>query len=752
MTATLLEADHPQSGPDPSDRDPSGRHIRLAIDGMTCAGCAGRVERALAAVPGVAGAAVNLALERAEVTLAEPVRDQAALLQAVADAGYRASVLEDRGAARRAAEEAREADQARAQRRDLVRLVIAAALTAPLVAQMVLMALGVRFHLPPAAELALAAPVQFWLGARFYRAAWRALKARAGNMDLLVALGTSAAFLYSLALLVQLGDGARGLLYFEASAVIVTLVLFGKWLEARAKRGTTAAIRQLMALRPETARVERDGREQEMPIDQVTRGEVVLVRPGERIPVDGRIVAGETEVDESLITGESLPVARQPGDQVTGGAINGTGFLRIEASTVGEDSTLARIIRLVENAQSGKAPIQRLVDRVSAVFVPVVIAVAAVTFVAWLAAGGGLEAALVAAVSVLVIACPCALGLATPTAIVAGTGAAAKAGILIKDVQVLEQAHKVGTVIFDKTGTLTEGRPAVTDLLARDGDEAALLSLAASVQAGSEHPLARAVVRAAEDRGLTPQSAETIRSHTGTGITATLNGQRVAIGNRGLMLAEGVEITGLEEQLASLETAGKTAVMVAVDKELAGVIAIADRLRPESRAGVAALQAQHIETVMLTGDSGRVAAAIADQLGLDHYEGPILPADKAERIAALQKAGKTVAMIGDGINDAPALATADLSIAMGSGSDVAMETAGLTLMRPDPRLVAAALAVAGAIRRKIRQNLFWAFVYNVIGVPLAAFGLLSPAIAAAAMALSSVSVVTSSLLLRSWRP
>jgi len=725
--------------------------VSVGVGGMTCAGCAGRVEKRLKAVPGVLGASVNLALERADVTAPAGSVSAQDLAEAIAAAGYEPRLVAEGEDAAAAEADRTEADR-RAARRDLLLLAASALLTLPLLADMVAMALGLAWHLPPLAQLALATPVQLVIGARFYQSAWHALRAGSGNMDQLVALGTSAAYLYSLVMVATLGAAATGHLYFEAAAVIITLVLAGKWLEARAKRGTTAAIRQLMALRPETARVERDGVEAELPIAQVRRGDLVLVRPGERIPVDGRVEDGAGEVDESLITGESLPVLKQPGDTVTGGAVNGTGALRVRATAVGADSTLARIVALVESAQAGKAPVQRLVDRVSAVFVPTVIAIAVGTFTAWLLAGGTMETALVAAVSVLVIACPCALGLATPTAMVTGTGAAARGGILIRDIEALERAHRVDTVIFDKTGTLTEGRPQVTAIEAADGDSRGLLALAAAVQRLSEHPLARAIADHAAAEGVALHPATDFQSHTGLGVTAAVDGRPVVIGNRALLAREGIETDPLEARAEALEAHGGTVMWLAADGRAAGLVAVADAVRPEAKEAVAALRRAGIATVMLSGDTARVAEAVAAAVGIDTVRAPVRPEDKAAEVERLRGQGRVVAMVGDGINDAPALAAADIGIAMGGGTDVAMETAGLTLMRPDPRLVGAALGVSRATWRKIWQNLFWAFVYNVVGLPIAALGLLSPAIAGAAMALSSVSVVTNSLLLRRWRP
>ena len=725
--------------------------IALDIRGMTCAACVGRVEKALRRVPGVAAADVNLALERADVILQAPAAEPAALIEAVEDAGYEASVrLPDAPAeaSKRGDDEALR----RGERRDLLLLAFSTALTLPLVLQMLAHPLGLPWQLSPLGEAILATPVQFVVGWRFYRGAWKALRNLAGNMDLLVALGTTAAWGLSVAMVATRGDAAHGHLYFEGSAVVLTMVMLGKWLEARAKRGTTAAIRELMALRPQTARLERDGILHEVPIDHVAVGDVVVVRPGERIPVDATVLDGESEVDESLITGESLPLAKRPGDPVTGGAINGDGLLRARATAVGADSTLARIIRLVENAQTGKAPVQRLVDRVSAVFVPVVVAVALFTFGAWLILGGTLETALIAAVSVLVIACPCALGLATPTALVSGTGAAARAGILIRDVDALERAHRVDAVIFDKTGTLTAGRPQVLAVTPLATDERALMTAAAAVQAGSEHPLARAFAAHAEALGLTPGRAEDVRARPGMGVTGRVDGRSVVIGNEALMRANGVAVESVSAKVAAIEEAGRTAVMVAIDGRLAGLAAVADPLRPEAGEAVAELRARHILPVVLSGDAERVAVAVGRELGIHDVRGGVRPEDKAAVVQAMRQHGRVVAMVGDGVNDAPALAAADVGIAVGTGTDVAMETAGVTLMRADPRLVPAALDISRATWSKIRQNLFWAFVYNVIGLPLAAAGLLSPAFAGAAMALSSVCVVGNSLLLRTWRP
>jgi Cu+-exporting ATPase len=728
------------------------------IEGMTCSNCAGRVEKALRGVPGVIEVNVNLAIERADVRVRSDSTDIQALAAAVSAAGYRARIAppaNDQAADNRADTEAVERERAQSQlRRELLALMVAAAFAAPLLWQMAGMGMGLHWHLPAWLELLLATLVQFVIGARFYRSAWHAIRARAGNMDVLVALGTSAAWGYSVYLLLALGfSEAAGKLYFEASVLIITLVLLGKFLESRAKRGTTAAIRQLMELRPQTARVRQtDGSEREMPINAIRSGDRIIVRPGERIPVDGLVHAGRSEVDESLISGESLPVDKEPGSCITGGSINGTGLLQIRATAVGADSTLAKIIRLVENAQSGKAPVQRLVDRISAIFVPVVVLLATLTFIAWFLITGNFEHSLISAVAVLVIACPCALGLATPTAIMTGTGAGARAGILIKDVTSLERAHRIDTVIFDKTGTLTVGRPALTGIRVLRGEEDEMLQLAASVQQGSEHPLARAIIDYASARRLENRPVTDFRSHTGRGVTGMVDGREIMLGNRQLLTEQEIDAGSAAGIAADYEQQAQTAVYVADRNGLIGILAIADPIRPEAVGAIATLRAMGIRTLMLSGDAVAVATAIGRQAGVDEARGGMQPGDKAAAIRALHGAGRIVGMIGDGINDAPALAVADVGIAMGTGTDIAMETAGITLMRPDPRLVAAAIDISRATFSKIRQNLFWAFIYNLVGIPAAALGYLSPALAGAAMAMSSVSVVCNSLLLRRWRP
>ena len=719
--------------------------FELRISGMTCASCSGRVERALGDVPGVIGATVNLALERATVRALADAVSLEQLNAVVEQAGYAAAPIDHDGADP-------VLDDNRNARRDLWLLSAAALLTLPLVAQMLGMLTGWFGHMPAWLEMALATPVQFVIGRRFYVAGWKAVKAGSGNMDLLVALGTSAAFFYSVYLVLTDGHAASGHLYFEASAVIITLVLAGKALESRAKRSASMAIRQLMALRPRTARLLRAGDEVELPVEAVAVGDIVIVRPGEQLPVDGAIVKGESDIDEALITGESTLVNRVIGDAVVAGSINGSGLLQIRATRIGADTTLARIAKLVDQAQSGKAPIQRLVDRVSAVFVPVVLVIAALTFLAWLIAGQGFEQALTSAVAVLVIACPCALGLATPTALVAGTGAGARAGILIRDIETLERAHAVTVVAFDKTGTLTRGEPELAELVPIEGTVDEVLSIAASAQLGSEHPLGRAMVHAARVKGLSLTQPATSKAMVGQGLIAEMEDASIVIGRADLLEGQGISVTEAQSIAETLAAKGGTVIWIGRQDKLIGLARLADAMRPEAPALTRALAEQQVAAMLLSGDSKQVVTDLAGRLSIEDAHGELAPEDKIKAIGHRQEQGAVVAMVGDGINDTPALAAADVSIAMGSGTDVALETAGIALMRPDLRLVPAALTLARKTWRKIRQNLFWAFFYNTIGIPLAALGYLSPTLAGAAMALSSVSVVTNSLLLKRWRP
>ena len=726
---------------------------QLAIGEMTCASCVGRVERALLKVPGVVSASVNLATERATVEVVRGVSD-ATLAAAVRKAGYSVKTASPE----RAATTPAAATAGSTASREARAVIIAAALSLPLVVPMVGDLFGRHWMLDGTLQWLLATPVQFWLGARFYRAGWKALRAGTGNMDLLVALGTTAAYGLSLHLLIEdwrMGGGMPHL-YFESAAVVITLVLLGKWLEARAKQRTTAAIRALQALAPATARVLRDGLEREVALEDVSVGDVVVVRPGERIPVDGQVLEGRSHADESLLTGESLPVAKGPDDRVTGGAINAEGLLKIRTLAVGTESALARIVRLVENAQAGKAPIQRMVDQVSAVFVPVVLAIALLTLLGWGLWTGDWRMATLNAVAVLVIACPCALGLATPAALMVGTGVAARRGILIKDAQALEVAHGVDVVAFDKTGTLTMGRPTLVAAVAAPGtDERQLLTLAAALQSGSEHPLARAVTQEAQARALTRLEAQDLRAIPGRGMAGTVQGLDLRLASTVAMQEFGVDTSPLLATARGLQSEGRTVSWLASlgpTPQLLGLLAFGDEIKPQAAEAIAQLHRQGVRTVLVSGDNRGSAEAVARRLGMSDVRAEVLPGDKAQVIAGLKQGGHRVAMVGDGVNDAPALAAADVGLAMGTGTDVAMHAAGITLMRGDPGLVAQAIDISRRTTRKIHQNLFWAFAYNTIGIPLAALGLLSPVIAGAAMALSSVSVVTNALLLNRWTP
>ncbi|THF64467.1 copper-translocating P-type ATPase [Pseudothauera rhizosphaerae] len=720
--------------------------LELSISGMTCAACAARLEKVLNRLPGVE-AAVNFANERAVLHYQPGLLSPQAAIAAVEKAGFGAI---EAGLDIREQERARHAE---AWRRDLRQFWIAALLTLPLAAQMPAMLggwTGDAHHdlIPRWLQLLLATPVQFWIGARFYRGAWSALRGGGANMDVLVALGTSMAWLFS-TLVTLLGMHEQHV-YFEASAVIITLVLLGKLMEARAKARTGAALDALMRLQPKMARIERDGEVVEVPVATVRPGDLVIVRPGDAVPVDGVVESGRSALNEAMLTGESLPVDKAAGDKVFAATLNGEGLLRCRATGVGASTLLAGIIRMVAQAQGSKAPVQRLADRIAAVFVPVVVAVALFTLAGWWLWSGDFAQALINAVAVLVIACPCALGLATPTAIMVGTGQGARAGMLVKNAEALELAEKVKVLAVDKTGTLTRGEPAVSDLLPATGwTPAALLEAAAALEQGSAHPIAQAVVARARTEGLALQPVEAVQNFGGKGLAGQVGGRTVLAGTPAFLLERGVVLPpGFCDELAA---AGRTLVAVAVDQGFAGVLGVADQVREDSARAVARLQARGIRVVMLTGDHEATAAAIAAQVGITDYRAGVLPGDKAAAVKALGAEGVRVGMAGDGINDAPALAAADVSFAIGVGADVAVEAADITLVRNSLDGVADAIDLSRATLAKIRQNLFFAFIYNVLGIPLAALGFLNPVVAGAAMAMSSVSVVSNSLLLRRWR-
>jgi len=725
---------------------------------MTCASCVARVEKALKKVPGVQEATVNLATESARVVISPGEDVQARLRRAVRDAGYDP----------RAADATVSTEQA-SPWAGFSPVGFGLLLSLPLMLPMVGELFGRHWMLPAWLQFALATPVQFVLGWHFYRAGWHALKALSGNMDLLVSIGTSAGWALSMWLWLTSAPGAVVHLYFEGSAWVVTLVMLGKWLEVRVKRQTTSAIRALHALRPDVAHLIGPDGEVDVPVGDLLVGDRLVIKPGERIPVDGVLLEGHTQVDESMLTGEPLPVDKYPSASLgsaaqaalTGGSINGDGRVVMLVRAIGSETVLARIIRLVEDAQAAKAPIQRLVDQVSAVFVPAVLVISLVTLLGWWLSGHSFEQALLNTVAVLVIACPCALGLATPVAIMAGTGVAAQHGILIKNAQALEFAHKVDIVAFDKTGTLTLGHPILTSLLVVDGmTENEMLRIAASLQSGSEHPLSRAVVRLAQERLLIFETPNNVHSLPGRGSEGELGSRHFLIGSLRWMKELNIDTSAMESKARPLHEQGATVSAMAERTShglvLCALLAFFDEPKPGAKEALAALRALGIKTVMISGDNRGSAETMARRLGLRPEEGEvmsdILPAEKAKRVAALKTGGHVVAMVGDGVNDAPALATADVGMAMGNGTDVAMHAADITLMRGDPLLVAAALDISNRTVAKIRQNLFWAFAYNVAGIPLAAFGFLNPVVAGAAMAMSSISVMSNALLLKRWTP
>ncbi len=750
--------------------EPTGR-VTIGVRGMTCGACVGHVEKALSGVDGVVFAAVNLASERATVEYLPGTVRVSDFHDAISGAGYDPHALDD------AAPGLSSEDDSSVE----LKLKMAVSIGSAAII-MTLMALS--FEMPFRADylfLALAAPVQFWAGAGFYRSAWAALRHGTSNMHTLIAVGTTAAFGYS-AVVTFLHDLSvfsihGSATYFDTSTAIIGLVLVGQFLEGRAKGRAADAIRRLMRLRPDTARVRRDGIEADVPVDQVVSGDVLVVRPGERLPVDGTVIEGASAVDESMLTGESMPVDKTEGSPVYGATLNSTGAFTYRATSVGQDAVLAQIVRLVEEAQGSKAPVQRLADTVSSYFVPTVIGIAALVFLVWLAFGPdpSYANAMLAAVAVLIIACPCAMGLATPTAIMVGTGKGASLGILVRSAEALERAHNLDTVVLDKTGTLTLGQPAVTDIApADDVDEARLLRIAASAEQRSEHPIAAALLDAARSRGLTLAEPAGFEALPGHGISTTVDGDAVLIGNRPLMERHGIAVERLAASADELAAAGKTPLFVAREGAALGLVAVADTLRPGAAEAVTALRGQGLRVVMLTGDSRRTAEHIAAQLGIEQVAAEVLPEDKVAVIRGLQAEGRTVGMVGDGINDAPALTQADVGIAIGAGTDVAMEAADVTLVGADLANVSAAMALSRATMRTIKQNLFWAFAYNAALIPIAAgvlypvfagsgvpealtpilgeHGFLNPILAAGAMAFSSVSVVTNSLRLGRFRP
>jgi len=761
----------------------STRKLILPVGGMTCASCVAHVEKALRGLDGVFSVNVNLATEKATVEYDPDRVGVADFKRVVEEAGYGVGMAETGVVTSPEEVDPAGKKEIRRLRRKLIfagvigiyMLFVAAAEIA-----------GVLSMLPPIFSnhyllWVLATPVQFWAGGQFYRGMWGALKHRTANMNTLIAVGTSAAYFYSVAAVLApgffAGAGREAHVYFDSSVVIVALVLMGRFLEARARGQTSEAIKKLIGLQAKTARIIRDGRELDVPVEDVVVGDVIVVRPGEKVPVDGIVTEGHSSIDESMVTGESLPVEKSPGDQVIGATINRTGSFKFEATRVGRDTMLAQIIRVVEEAQGSKAPIQRAADIIAAYFVPAVIGIALVTFIVWYVIGPQpvLSFALLNAVAVLIIACPCALGLATPTAIVVGTGKGAENGVLIRSGEALERAHKITTVVLDKTGTLTRGQPVVTDVVAWGGfaqDE--VLQTAASAERGSEHPLGEAIVSAAREKRLSLADADGFNAVPGRGITARISGKDIALGNLTLMREQNMELDGLEEVVARFSGEGKTPVFLAVGGKPAGVIAVADTIKPNSKAAVDTLYGMGLEVVMITGDNRRTAEAIAKQVGIKRVLAEVLPENKAREVKRLQDEGKTVAMVGDGLNDAPALAQADVGIAIGTGTDVAMEAADITLISGDLSGIVTAISLSKRTMRTIRQNLFWAFAYNVVLIPVAAgllylvwgqggvpaglrfffgdYGFLNPVLAAAAMAFSSVTVVSNSLRLRGYRP
>ena len=714
------------------------QQLNFAITGMSCAGCANKLQRLLSEMDGVTLANVNFAVEKAVVEFKADDNNehQKNIEKLISNAGFKAIFSNINDAP---------SDAKKPSNRHIYILLMAVILTVPLMIPMFAMLLNIKFNLAPWQQILLATPVQFIAGASFYRGAFKSIASGSSNMDVLVALGTSVAYFYSLTVWLVAGPASAGHIYFESAAVIITLVLFGRFLEHKAKGSTMVAIKALNQLRPKTARVKRGDMIFELPINQVAIDDIVIIKSGEMIAADGKVFKGNSEVNEAMLTGEAMPVIKLVGDNVTGGSINGSGLLEIKCSAIGNDTRLAKIIDMVEQAQLGRAPMQRIVDKVTQVFVPVILMIAAVTFLLWLGLSGDFERAIIAAVAVLVIACPCALGLATPTAIVVGTGVGAKHGILFKDVTALETAHKVDVVIFDKTGTLTKGRPSITAIKAIDFNENKLMQILISAQISSEHPLARAFIEYGKDNNIAILETSNFKSHAGLGIECIINDKKILIGNEALMTSKNIDLTNHD-----IIDDNNAYVIAAIDGNMAGIITLADEIYEGAINAVKNLKSANIDVILLSGDRKAVAIDVGRKIGIKNIIADVMPDGKAAVVARFQKQGKIVAMVGDGVNDAPALAAADMGIAMGSGTDVAIASAAITLMRPDPRLVSLALDLSNKTLIKIKQNLFWAFIYNIIGVPLAAFGYLSPGLAGGAMALSSISVVANALLLKTW--
>lgn len=715
----------------------------LLVEGMTCAACSTRVEKMLNKVDGVTKASVNLSTNKAIVEFPSGTVDIETLIKAVEKAGYKAELEIERDIDREKELRQKEIKSLKTS------FIISAILSIPLFSAMFFHMAGIHTILDNGwFQLILATPVQFIIGARFYKGAYNSLRGGGANMDVLIAMGTSAAYLYSV---YNLLNGINEY-YFESSAVIITLILLGKTFEAVAKGKTSETIKKLMGLQPKTAKVIRDGVEIDLPIEKLEIGDIVVVKPGEKVPVDGIIIEGHSALDESMITGESIPIDKSVGDEVIGATINKFGSFKFKTTKIGKDTVLSQIIKLVEEAQGSKAPVQRLADKISGIFVPIVVLIALLTFLGFYLIGKNFNTGLINAVAVLVIACPCALGLATPTAIMVGTGKAAENGILIKSGEHLERAHKIDTIIFDKTGTITKGEPEVTDIICVDNlEDNEILRIAASVEKVSEHPLGQSIVKYAQDKKINLTDTESFMSISGMGLKAVIEEKEVLIGNRRLMKENNISIDNVEEEMLRLEQEGKTAMLIALDKKVSGIIAVADKLKETSLNAIKDLQDMNLEVYMITGDNERTAKAIAKQVGITNVLADVLPENKSEAVERLKAEGKHVGMVGDGINDAPALAASDVGFAIGTGTDVAMEAADITLMRGDLNGVVTAIRLSHKTMKTIKQNLFWAFFYNTIGIPFASLGFLNPMVAGAAMAFSSVSVVTNSLRLKNFK-